>query len=136
MYDTCYIMFEEDRKNEVERTEKQTLERGRFCQHTKHCTLIRTGKHRNSTNSGSPRAHPHVVGTLQFMSVVNQPSLPTPFYSVLVSVSVCMALSTVFHSINSPDNSPFSDSVLLALSLPYWSFQFYISLCKSPSALI
>ena len=29
------------------------------------------------------------------------------FYSVLVSVSVFMALSTVFHSINSPDNSPF-----------------------------
>ena len=28
-----------------------------------------------------------------------QPSLPTPFYSVLVSISVFMALSTVFHSI-------------------------------------
>ena len=28
----------------------------------------------------------------------NQPSLPTPFYSVLVSVSVFMALSNVFHS--------------------------------------
>ena len=47
---------------------------------------------------------------------INQPSLPTPFYSVLVSVSVCMALSTVFHSINSPDNSPFSHSVLPVLS--------------------
>ena len=31
---------------------------------------------------------------------INQPSLPTPFYSVLVSISVFMALSTVFHSIN------------------------------------
>ena len=30
---------------------------------------------------------------------INQLSLPTPFYSVLVSVSVCMALSTVFRSI-------------------------------------
>ena len=39
---------------------------------------------------------------------VNQPSLPTPFYSVLVSVSVFMVLSTVFDSINSPDNSPTS----------------------------
>ena len=39
---------------------------------------------------------------------INQPSLPTPFYSALVSVSVFMALSTVFHSINSPDNSPLS----------------------------
>ena len=49
-------------------------------------------------------------------------------YSVLVSVFVFMALSTVFHSINSPDNSPFSHSVLVVLALPYWSFQLYISL--------
>ena len=48
---------------------------------------------------------------------INQSSLPTPFNSVLVSVFVFMALSTVFHSINSPDNSPFSDSVLPVLSL-------------------
>ena len=47
-----------------------------------------------------------------------------------------MALLTVFHSITSLDNSPFSDSVLPVLSLPYWSFQLYISLWKSPSALI
>ena len=62
---------------------------------------------------------------------VNQPSLPTPFfyYSVLVSVSVFMALSTVFNSINSPDSFPFSHSALLALFLPYWSFQ--LSLCES-----
>ena len=46
---------------------------------------------------------------------VNQPSLPTLFYSVLVSVSVFMALSTVFHSIHSPDNSLLSHSVLLIL---------------------
>ena len=39
---------------------------------------------------------------------INQPSLPTPFNSVLVSVSVFMTLSTVFHSINSPDNSQLS----------------------------
>ena len=54
--------------------------------------------------------------------------LDTPFYSVSVSVSVFMALSTVFHSINSPNNSPFSHSVLVVLALPYWSFQLYISL--------
>ena len=47
------------------------------------------------------------------------------FYSVLVSVSVFMALSTVFHSINFPDNSPLSHSVLPVLLLPYWSFQLY-----------
>ena len=35
--------------------------------------------------------------------------------SVLVSVSVFMALSTIFHSINSPHNCPLSHSVLLSL---------------------
>ena len=43
--------------------------------------------------------------------------MPTPFYSVLVSVSVLMALSTLFHSINSPDNSPLSHSVSSVLPL-------------------
>ena len=38
-------------------------------------------------------------------------------YSVLVSVSVFLALSTVFHSISSPDNSLLSDSVLPVLTL-------------------
>ena len=46
---------------------------------------------------------------------INQPSLPTPFYSVLLSVSVFMALSTVFHSIKFPDNSSLSHSVLPVL---------------------
>ena len=46
------------------------------------------------------------------------------------------ALSIVFHSINSPDNCPFSHSVLPVLTLLYWSFQLHISLWKSPSALI
>ena len=55
----------------------------------------------------SPRAQLLVVGMLRFMSNINQLSLPTPFYSVFMSVSVFMALSTVFHSITSPNNSPF-----------------------------
>ena len=59
---------------------------------------------------------------------INQPSFPTPFYSVFVSVSVFMALSTVFHSVNSPGNSPLSHSVLLVLFLPYWSIQLYVFL--------
>ena len=59
---------------------------------------------------------------------INQPSLPTLFYSVLVSVSVFMALSAVFHFINSTDNFPFSHSVLSVLSLPYGSFEVYLSL--------
>ena len=70
-----------------------------------------------------------------YVKDINQPSLPTPFYSILVSVSVFMALSTVFHSINSPDNSPLFHSVLPVLILPYWSFRLFISLWKSPSAL-
>ena len=39
-----------------------------------------------------------------------------------------LALSNVFHSIHSPDNSPLSHSVLPVVSLPYWSFLLYISL--------
>ena len=62
---------------------------------------------------------------------INQPSLPTPFDSVPVSVSVFMALSTVFLSISSPDNSPLSHSVLPVLFLPNWSFQLYVSLYES-----
>ena len=77
---------------------------------------------------GSWRAHLHVVETLRFVSDINRPNLPTPFCSVLVSISVFVALSTVFHSINSPDNSPFSHSVHVVLALPYWSFQLYTSL--------
>ena len=80
---------------------------------------------------GSPRAHLHLVGMLPTLA----PSLPTPS-SVLVSISVFIALSTVFHSINSRDNSLLSHPVLPVLILPYWSFQLYISLWKFPSALI
>ena len=71
-----------------------------------------------------------------YVKDINLPSLPTTFYSVLVSIFVFMALSTVFHYIHSPDNSPFTHSVLAVFPLPYWSFQLYISLRKSPSALI
>ena len=63
-----------------------------------------------------------------FVFDINQPSLPTPLYSVLASVSVFITPSTVFHSITSHDNSPLSHSVLLVLFLPYWSFQLYIFL--------
>ena len=41
-----------------------------------------------------------------------------------------MAVSTVFRSINSPDNSPLSHSFLPVLFLPYGSFQLYISIMK------
>ena len=71
----------------------------------------------SSSYDQSPRAHLHVVGMLRFMSDINQPSSPTPVHSVLVSVSAFMVLSTVFHSINSPDNSLFSYSALPVLLL-------------------
>ena len=48
---------------------------------------------------------------------IGQHSLATPFYSVLVSISVFMARSTVFHFINSPNNSLLSHSVLPVLFL-------------------
>ena len=87
-----------------------------------------------TVSAGSPSCGGEVV---VYVKDINQLSLPTPFlYSVLVSISVFMTLSTVFHSINSPDNFPFYHSVLAVLSLPCWSFQLYISLRKSPSALI
>ena len=72
--------------------------------------------------AGSPSGGGDVTANVLY---INQPSLLTPFYSLLASVSVFMALSTVFHSINSPDKSAFSLcsfgllSALLALSTIY-----------------
>ena len=55
---------------------------------------------------------------------INQPGFHTPFfYSVLVPVFVFMAVSTVFCSLNSPDNPPLFLSVLPVLYPPCWSFQ-------------
>ena len=74
-------------------------------------------------------AYLHVVDILWVYDFdTNQLGLSTPFYSVLLSVSIFVALSTVFHSLNSPDNSPLSHSVHLVLFLPYWSFQPNISM--------
>ena len=77
-------------------------------------------------------SHSHGGNVMVYVFDINQPSLPTLFSSVLVSVSVFMALPTIFHSINSPDNSSLSHSVLPVLFLLYWSFQLCISLRKSP----
>ena len=78
-----------------------------------------------------PRGSPSRGGDVAvYVFDINQLRLPTPFYSVLVSVSVSVALSIVFHSINCPDNSSLSHSVLQVLFLPYWSFN-HISLHES-----
>ena len=61
---------------------------------------------------------------------------PLLFYSVLVSNSVFTALSTVFYSINSPDNSPFSHPVLPFLGLHYWPFQLSMKVSLSPDIIL
>ena len=65
---------------------------------------------------------------------INQPSLPTHFYSVLVSVFVVMAVSTVFQSINSPDNAPLSGSVLSVL-LVLSTIYLFIKVSFSPDII-
>ena len=63
-----------------------------------------------------------------------------PFYSVLVSISVSMALSTVFHSTNSPDNSPFSDPVLpflfISASLVLSTIYLFMKVFFTPDMMI
>ena len=80
----------------------------------------------SSSSSSCPRGLITWWGCCGLCFDMNRLSLPTPFYSVLVSVSVFMALSIVFHSINSPDIFSLSHSVLPVLLLPYWSFQIYL----------
>ena len=92
-------------------------------------------------NTGSPSRSGNVT---IYVFDINQLSLPTPFYSVLVSISVFVTLSTVFHSINSPDNFSLSHCsfifylffffILTVLWTKHLVFLFF--LWKSPSALI
>ena len=70
--------------------------------------------------AGSPSRGGDIV---VYVFDIHQPSLPTPLYYMFVSISVFMALSTVFYSINSPDKSLLSHFVLPGSFLPYWSFQ-------------
>ena len=87
-----------------------------------------SSQRRRSTQKCRPRGLTFTRwGCCDYVFDINHPSLPTPFHSVLVFISVFMAISTVFHSINSTDNSPLSLSVFPVLFLPYWSFQLYIS---------
>ena len=75
-----------------------------------------------------PSIHPSIVPTdsrsrggdvAVYVFDISQPSLPTPFYSVLVSVYVFMALSTVFHSIIFSATRRF-------VTLFFWSYFFLI----------
>ena len=78
-----------------------------------------------------PTGSPSRGGDVAVYVNLNQPSLSTLFYSDLVSISVFMALSIVFHSINSPDNSPLSHSVLPVLLFCLLGPFNYTSLCES-----
>ena len=104
-----------------------------------HLKRIRANRLRTNTVIASggqqwlwlPPPLPFLYGALSMSSSSSLSFFSSPSSSrasVLVSDSVVMALSIVFHSINSPDNSPLSHSPLPVLSLPYWSFQLYISL--------
>ena len=77
---------------------------------------------------GAPSRHGDVA---VYVLDINQLSLPTPFYSLLVSISVFMALSTVFHSINPSDDSLLSHSVFPVLFLPFFGTFNYVSLYES-----
>ena len=76
----------------------------------------------------SPRVHLHVMGMLRFMFGINQPSLPTPFDSVLTSISVSPINCISFHKF-SRQLSVLSlcscglSSALLALSTMYLSMK-------------
>ena len=61
---------------------------------------------------------------------INQPSLPAPFYSVLVSVSVFMALQPVFHSMILPTTLRILTLIFSSSFCLSGSFN-YISLSKS-----
>ena len=74
-----------------------------------------------------------------YVPAINQPSLPTPFYSVLVSVSDLMALSTVFHSINFPRQlSAFSlcSSGLISAILVLSTIYLFVKVSLSPAIIL
>ena len=62
--------------------------------------------------TGSPS---HGGDVAVYVIDIDQPNMPTPFYSVVLSISVFMALSTVFHSIILP-------TTLRFITLFFWSY--------------
>ena len=85
------------------------------------CPLL----YRSFVPTGSPSRGGNVT---VYVCDINQPSLPTPFHSVLVSVSVFMPLSTVFHSKILPATLRSLTLFFWSFFLLYWSFQPYVSL--------
>ena len=105
--------------------------------HVLYCTF-----HYHSAQRGALSESPRVL-TITWWACYElcfwqKPTEPAHSFLFCSCVSFCVLwpFQVYFISINSPDNSQFSHSVLVVLALPYWSFQLYISLWKSPSALI
>ena len=92
------------------------------------CFALSLSVYLSMTLSLVPAGSPSRAGDIMVYVLHKPTELATAFYSVLVSLSVFMVLSTVFHSVNSPDNLLLSHSVLPVLFLPYWSFQLFICL--------
>ena len=83
-----------------------------------------------SVPTGSPS---HGGDIALYLLDINKLSLPTPFYSVLVSVSVFIALSTVFRSIIPPTILRFltlSFRSYFCLTGPFNSISLYESLLQ------
>ena len=85
----------------------------------------------------SPRAHLHVVGMLRLMPWHKPTELA---HSFLIRSCVCFSLYGPVNCISvhkfSRQLSVFSLCFSGLIALLYWSFQLYVSLRKSPSALI
>ena len=81
--------------------------------------------------SGSPSRGGEVT---VYVKDINQPSLPTPFESVLVSISVFVALSTVFHSVNSPTTRRFL-ALLLESYFCLSTILFFMKVSSRPDLL-
>ena len=101
-------------------------------------TCPRTTRYGSSSSSSSsssdvPAGSPSRGGDVAvYVFETNQPSLPTPFYSVLVPFSVFVAISNcIFIPYILPTALRFL-TVLPVLSLPYCSFQLFISLYENP----
>ena len=85
--------------------------------------------------AGSPS---HGEDVVVYVFDINQPSLATSLYSVLVSISVFIALSTIFHFINSPDNSPLShcSSSLISALMVRSAIYLFIKVSFSPDIIL
>ena len=100
------------------------------------------GKHGGHTCGFSPRVLTFTWWECYGLCPWHKPTeLAHSLNSVLVSISVFMALSTVFSSTNSPDNSPFSvfslcSSSLISSLLVLSTFYLFMKVSFSPDIIL